>query len=518
MKSNADTAEGKPEVLGNDGLKPLDKRVLPWLRFLKKPVVVIIGCMIGVILISYFFLLHQSLRLDESQSLWQSSHSIPGLLHAVALDVHVPLYHLMLHFWILYLGNGVATIRLLSLLLFLITIPVAYLLFREILSRKWALFAVILFSFSPFMDWYANEARMYTLLALMALLNQLFFMRIIRTGKGWFWFGLTAVIGAYSHYFFMFTLVSEGIFYLFNRRKFAPGTLKKLVIVGLVVTAALAPWLYYFHSLGSASGTRPLLAKPSTVDFSNVYSQLLFGFQNNHINTIVLSSWPILMLIVLLIVRRGIKASTQVSFIAVLAILPILLAYVGSLVTTPFFLSRYMISSVAPLILLVVWLVSKYARRATALVCGLLIIVTVLASIQQIASSATPVKENYKQAVDYINSHVQPQDLVVISAPFTIYPVEYYYRGSAQIDTLPDWDRSAVGAIPAFHKSTLAKQVQAQNQHHDDIYLLLSQNQGYENIIARYYLTHFKQISHKTYSNDLTLYVYRVGYYNVAPI
>ena len=76
-------------------------------------------CMVGVYLFSRNVLLGQSLRLDESQSIWQSSHSISGLLHTVALDVHVPLYHLLLHFWLFYFGDSVQAVRLLSLLLFL---------------------------------------------------------------------------------------------------------------------------------------------------------------------------------------------------------------------------------------------------------------------------------------------------------------------------------------------------------------------------------------------------------------
>jgi mannosyltransferase len=227
---------------------------------------------IGVSVVSYVGLIHQSLRLDESQSLWQSSHTISGLLHTVALDVHVPLYHLMLHYWVFYLGDSVVTIRILSMIFFVATIPVIYLIARRLMSVRWSLLVVILFSFSPFLDWYGNEARMYTLLLLLSALNQLFFMRILRDGKGWFWYALSAVIGAYSHYFFLFNLAAQGIYFLLNRKQFKRGTLRRLLAVGGLVILALGPWLYYVYTLGSASGTRPNLPAPSTVDFFNVYS------------------------------------------------------------------------------------------------------------------------------------------------------------------------------------------------------------------------------------------------------
>jgi mannosyltransferase len=472
----------------------------------------------GVIAISKFVLIHMSLRLDESQSIWQSSHSFRGMLHAVALDVHVPLYHTILHYWMFFFGNAIPTIRILSLIFFLASIPVAYLVARFILSLRWALLASVLYSFSPFMNWYANEARMYTLLVLMSLLSMYFFMKIMRTGRGWFWFTITALLGAYSHYFFFFVLATEGIYFLLARKQFAKGTFLKLTGVALAVTVAIGPWLYYFHKLGSASGTRPHLVRPSTVDFANAYSQFLFGFMDNHINTIILSSWPLLMLLVLVAVRRGIKVGYDIGFIAAMALVPVALAYGLSLIVTPFFLSRYLIASVLPILVLLLWLFSKYGRKFAVGLAILALVVSGLGSYEQAVSAQTPVKEDYRAVATDINNEIKPQDLVVLSAPFTIYPFEYYYRGSAQIDTLPDWNRAAVGAIPAFNAKTMPAQIMAQNQHHRYIYLVLSQDQGYESTISHYYLTHFKQISHKVYSPDLTLYVYQVGYYTVPPL
>ena len=48
--------------------------------------------MLVPIVVSFFFLMHESLRLDEAQSLWPSSRSFGGVLYIVAQDVHVPLY------------------------------------------------------------------------------------------------------------------------------------------------------------------------------------------------------------------------------------------------------------------------------------------------------------------------------------------------------------------------------------------------------------------------------------------
>jgi mannosyltransferase len=463
-------------------------------------------------------LIDGSLQLDESQSLWQSSHSVLGTLHAVALDVHVPLYLLILHFWQQYMGNSISKARILSVVFFLLTIPVFYLLARQILSTGWALFATVVFSFSPFMNWYANVARMYTLLALFATLSQYYFIKLLKRKKVWARYGLTSIVGAYSHYFFSFNLVAEGIFFLLYRKHFEKKALKKFIIVAVLVIATLGPWLLYFHSLGSAANTRPLLSRPSTVDFFNAYSQFLFGFQDNYINTILLSCWPILMLVGLLAVRREQKLTPEIGFIATMAFVPVLMAFLLSYVVSPFFISRYLISSVAPLIIFLVWLISYYGRRLRVVIAVLVSIIILLTSIQQAVNPFTPVKENYEGAVGYINQNVKPQDVVVLSAPFTIYPVEYYYRGEASLHTLPMWNRISSGSIPSFNPKTLASQVNQINANHNLVYLLLSYNQGYENQIKQYYLHHFYEVSSHLYSPDLTLYVFKVGYNQFPPI
>ena len=70
--------------------------------------------------LSALLLLRQSLRLDEAQSLWQTSHGFGRMYELVAQDVHVPLYHTVLRVWVLLVGNGVTATSLLSLLLFLL--------------------------------------------------------------------------------------------------------------------------------------------------------------------------------------------------------------------------------------------------------------------------------------------------------------------------------------------------------------------------------------------------------------
>lgn len=462
---------------------------------------------------SKFLYAQQSLRLDEAQSLWQTSHGTARMLQLVGQDVHVPLYHLMLHYWTILLGNSVPTARLLSLIMFVAVIPLTYILSRQLLSSRQSLLAAGLVTLSPFMNWYGSEARMYMLLTLLTVINQIFFVRIINRRPGaWWGYGLSAVVGVYSHYFFAFVLLTQGVFFLFNRAHFPAGSFRRFVGVAVAVVISLAPWLYYVYSLGLASSTRPHLLKPTSVDLFNTFSQFFFGFQDDRINTIIVSLWPIMILIGFLAIQRNRRFTPSITYLALAAFFPILGAFLISSFVTPVYISRYLIVALPALYILLVWVISGLPRRLPGYVIVGLVGVMTLTSGRQAASADTPVKEDYSGATTYISAHARPQDVVILSAPFTIYPVEYYYTGQAPLQTLPVWDRFKAGDAPAYQAAGLPSQVKTLAADHRNAWVMLSYDQGHNKEILDYYDQHYERLMSRPFSPGLVVYEYKLRY------
>lgn len=474
-------------------------------------------CLGLIILGARIEFLRNSIRLDEAQSLWQTNHSYGELLQIVAKDVHVPLYHLVLRTWRLVLGPDIQTARLLSLVFLLAAVPVFYLVARKVLSTAWALFALVVFSASPFLQWYGNEARMYSMLLFVALVSQYFFLNVLATDRttSWIGYAASALVGVYTHYFFVFMLVTQGLFVLLMWRRLRRAAVIKMAGVAALVGAAYLPWFLYFRANGSASETRPNLPEPSSVDYSNVYSQFLVGFQSDSINTLVLSTWPILVLGALASVRVGVRFDRATAYLVAVAFVPVLLAFVVSYLVTPFFLSRYMIAALPALLLVVIRFVSGLTRPVARSLSAVLLAATVLGTVVQAVNPATPVNEDYRTAAQLVADGATPQDIVVLSSSFTVYPFEYYYDGRARVATLPLWDRQ--GPAPAFDPTQLAEQVTSLTQGHQYVYLLLSYDQGYEQDIFRYFQRNFAQTATYEPSPGLRLLVYRVNYSELTP-
>lgn len=469
-----------------------------------------------VLALSYAFFMNQSLRLDEAQSLWQSSRSPTHIITLVAQDVHVPLYHELLHFWRLLVGDSVTSARALSVLLYICCIPLVYAIGARVYSPSVGLFAALLISISPFMNWYGNEIRMYTLLTLVVLCSHYFFLRLYHETEdshrsAWVGYAITACIGVFVHYFFFLHLLSQALFYFLRKELFPRRALRTFVTIAALVGAVFAPWVWYVYTQGQAGFQAPQLTAPTTVNLFSAFSEYFFGFQNDAINTVFLSLWPITLLFAYVTLQRNKRLAPTSQYLLLAAIVPPLVAFGVSFIV-PVFVSRYLIFTVPALYLLIGGLLYSYTPRIAFVMRAGLVGFMGAMLIIEIVSTQTPVKENYREVAAYLNTHATAQDTIILAAPFTVYPIEYYYRGTAPITTLPIWDRYAYGPIPSFNAEQLPAQISDDAGAAQTAWVVLSYDQGYNQDIKWYFDMHYTRTIEVHFSPGLAVYAYQLRY------
>jgi uncharacterized membrane protein len=482
--------------------------------YLLKPPVFLTVLVICAAALSCLVWMHQSLRLDEAQSVWQTSRDLGGVMRYVAKDVHMPLYFVLLHYWEVLFGTGEAAIRSLSLLFFLGSIPAMYYLGLRAYSRRVAYFSALLAAVSPFLNWYGSEARMYSLLFLVTALSHMLFILLWKEPNRRLWtaYALVAILGVLTHVFFGFILLSQALFYFARRDIFPPGSWQRLRNIALIVIVILGGWLFY-RQIAGAGLSNPLLAPPTSVDIFNVFSNFFIGFQTDAVNTFFLSLWPIVVLLSFTLLDKRRQSEPETGYLMVASFLPIGLALLVSLTFRPLFLSRYLIVSLPSLYLLAVHFLSSYKRKASdaalAVLCGLAVVMLFV----QAVNPMSPVKEDYRAAADYVAAHAGEDDLFVVSAPFLTYPVEYYYRGVPRLATFPRWDRFAKDLLPEpYTPDLIAKNSTDWSKVYKNVYMLFGYDQGYEDDVRLYMDTHYQRVEMKTFSPGLSLYVYRLRY------
>jgi mannosyltransferase len=186
----------------------------------------------------------QSLWFDE----WLTTEAVSGSVgdifrHVANREGIPPSYFLVMWGWVRVFGDGEAALRSLSVLVGIATIPVAYAIARELKQRRAVgRVAAVLVALNPMLVWYSQEARPYSLLALMGALSILTFARVWnRGGKRDVLVWSLVCAGAIAvHYYAIFLVVAEfGALLLCRRRRWRQVLLA--AVPGATILALFAP-------------------------------------------------------------------------------------------------------------------------------------------------------------------------------------------------------------------------------------------------------------------------------------
>jgi mannosyltransferase len=166
--------------------------------------------------------------------------SFEEMLHAVKVsESNPPLYYVLGWGWAKAFGTGEVGLRSLSALFGAATVPVGYLIGRQLVSRRAGLVLAALIAVNPMLIWYSQEARSYALLVFFGALALFFFVRALdtRRGRDFAFWALASALALCSHYFAVFPAAIEALWLLLALRGRWRAVLPAL---GAVAAAGLA--------------------------------------------------------------------------------------------------------------------------------------------------------------------------------------------------------------------------------------------------------------------------------------
>jgi uncharacterized membrane protein len=195
----------------------------------------------------------EPLWLDEAGRIAIAELPLAEIAHGVqVVELSPPLYHYLLHAWLALAGGSDESVRLLSALLVIPAVPLAWSVGRVFGGRSAALLVALLCAISPFAVHFGQEAAMYALLLPLALLTLRAGIGVLQGSRGSRprWLVLYIVAGAaalYTHYYAAFLLASIGLVgaVYFGARRSAHGQVLWTgahVLIGLL----FLPWVSAF--------------------------------------------------------------------------------------------------------------------------------------------------------------------------------------------------------------------------------------------------------------------------------
>lgn len=183
---------------------PFSKTPLPLPKKSNKHLLALTIIIILALIIRIHNLAYRSLWWDE---IFSVTNAQQGPLHILMSQDPARSYPYHLTLWLfLQFGNNEFIARLPSALFSILSIPLFYLLAKQLYNRKTALLSTFMLMFWPYHVWYAQEARMYSLFFLVTTASMLVYLKMVNEKKGWLWllYLPLTILGFYTHFYYIF--------------------------------------------------------------------------------------------------------------------------------------------------------------------------------------------------------------------------------------------------------------------------------------------------------------------------
>lgn len=377
----------------------------------------------------------QSMWIDEVMALYFTRGTFTETLRTIVQPEHNgPLFYLLLFWWRHLVGDSDFAVRYLSVLFSVLTMPLLYQLARRLLTERTAALALWLAAFSPFMLWFAQEAKMYALHMGAATASTLALLKAFRQGRWWHWVSYAALASftLYSHLFGGFLVLAQGVMSGFLgwtrwRRWLAYGLTMSLL------TLAHTPLLRFAWNV--IRFYEPQDIWRHFVPLKDIARDLM-GQYFYRLSYLEVTPW--LLLPPALFLAWGLLAlfrprRRDAWILPLQALLPVLIFYLISY-RAPVYSAKYL-SAIAPAVLiLVAWGAERLARLwrplgIGAAVLGLLMVNGLARDLTHPAFQ----RGDWRFIARYVETHEGPRDIVVISAFYCSHAFQRYYRGHSAI-------------------------------------------------------------------------------------
>jgi 4-amino-4-deoxy-L-arabinose transferase-like glycosyltransferase len=395
-----------------------------------------------------------------------------------AADIHPLLYYVTLDGWMSLFGAAPFAVRLWSVVLGVVTVGVMFLLGRDLFDVNTGLAAALVTTLAPFHVQYAQEARMYSLLALLLLLATWCFVwgwrslenggvvgarhasplhadasstgdtgGVRRLASGWLWwigFGVLAGLAMYTQQLAAFYLVALGLVPVLLRRRDL--LLRVSVGAGIAVVVYL-PWLLQLPGQLEKVGSYYWIPAPDVLrPLATLRAFFISGIDIPALPALLALAGSVIVTLFLGLqmamgrrsrARRGdsTERTRQASSLRVvlwLFVAPIALMWLASQIR-PVYLERGLIGSALMLYLLLGWLFTRggLPRPIAAVIGGIALALAGMGLFYHYTWNSFP-NSPFDEAAEHIRAQFQPGDAVVHQNKLSALPMLVYARDLPQ--------------------------------------------------------------------------------------
>jgi mannosyltransferase len=439
-------------------------------------VVVVLGAAVSVLSLgTASFSLDESVSTTLAESPWHVFSQ--SLLHR---EANMSLYYLVLRLW-MHLGHSEEVVRTLSVLASVAALAVLMVLARRLFGRRTAVIGGVLLAVDPLVVMFAQNARGYALSLLLVSASSALFVAALRTPSRrglWVAYALLSALAAYANFWAALVPLAHGVSLAFLPRRTAPW--RRLVPTAVGLGVLLVPLALLIHATDS-SGVNWAAGSSA----GKVFSKVRADVPHPVIDLAVLAAVAVVVAVVA-VVRRHPKTAFvarhwPLVFLLCWLVVPVATVILLSLAYKPLLVVRYLVVCLPPFVLLVAYGVTRL--KGTVAAAGLaVVLVASAAGLGAFISHGS--SQDWRAAAAAVADRARPGDGVVVFAPYTRIPFQWYLRQHPAAAALLDpafppgpWNGDGMRYDASFAVTTprVARAVDRDQR----VWLVLSQQQLY---------------------------------------
>lgn len=366
--------------------------------------------------------LTESLWRDEAFS-WAMANQGLGILPLTARDFNPPLYYLLLYAWMQIAGSSELAMRSLSLVFFAGLLWVLWRFSRDLLDvpRQRAALYVAFAGLNPMLLYYAVEARMYSLVALLAALS--FYALLTRRS---FLYVVSTTAALYTHYFMALAIGCQLVAVLFTG---GIAEVRERLRTFAAPWLLLMPWVVLTLRLKEDYGGEFWVERPGWKFVLHILTSIYTGHDEVYGFLERPERWVFALCLIPIVLwslwaaYRWADRRLAVASVALWALVPPAMIFVVSFVK-PLFVPRYLIFSSVGLVLL---LIVGMERARPAVRSVMLVLLGALAINYQVLQAHRHSKGVFRETIRGLAQQGRPDDLLFVTREHEFFPAEYYF-------------------------------------------------------------------------------------------
>ena len=390
--------------------------------------------LIGAIL-RFYNLGYNSLWLDEASTLTFAVKSIPDIWQATtAGEFNPPLFYWTEHIMLIF-GNSEVVLRFIPALLGVLTIPLIYLVGKEFMDRNTGIIAAAAFAFSPFLVFYSQEARAYSMMLFFVTFSMVFYFRALKNNdiRDWALFGILSALAFWSHFYAMViigALVLYALYELYPKIKSNLNTARPLVtacvIFGLICLPLILVTIQLFAKRTASAPTFGIQGPEIIIA---TFAQI--SCLNPQIPGSEVALYLLPLLFIAGIVQAFLLDKNKGIFLVIITVLTFVISNFLSyrIPMQPryliFLASVYFIAIALSYRLLFTWTNSR------GVVYGFIALLVVINSPMLVDYYSGYSKEDWRGFAGGLQQLTNPGDFVIIVPGYVSQPLNYYYSNTS---------------------------------------------------------------------------------------